>query len=117
MSSAGMPPAYWHQAEKNTVEEISPTGMPLGATDEFPYQCEQRELKKNDVLMFMSDGFPELFNQGEKIIGYDAIPGILRQHADKEPQAIIDAFVSHIKSWAQGRANDDDITFIVIKIE
>ena len=117
MSSAGMPPAYWHQAEKNTVEEISPTGMPLGATDEFPYQCEQRELKKNDVLMFMSDGFPELFNQGGEIIGYDAIPGILQQHADKEPQAIIDAFVSYIKSWAQGRANDDDITFIVIKIQ
>jgi serine phosphatase RsbU (regulator of sigma subunit) len=117
MSSAGMPPTYRYQAANNTVEEISPKGMPLGATDAFPYKCEQRELEKNDILLFMSDGFPELFNQQNKIIGYDAVPGILHKNANKEPQAIIDTFVSHIKSWAQGRANDDDITFVVLKIQ
>lgn len=116
MSSAGMPPVYWYKAAEDKVEEISPKGMPLGATDRYPYQCEERELAKNDVLLLMTDGFPELFNQQDKIIGYDQIPFIFADHARKEPEAIIDALKQHIDLWSEGRPNDDDITFIALKI-
>ena len=117
MSSAGMPPVYWYKAAEKKVEEICPKGMPLGATENYPYQCEERELAKNDVLLFMTDGFPELFNPQDTIIGYDKIPAIFAECAAKEPKAIIEALKGHIDLWAQGRPNDDDITFVALKIK
>ncbi len=62
MSSAGMPPVLIYRDNKKELEEIMLKGMPLGATDKFPYELSETTLGAGDTILLSSDGFPELFN-------------------------------------------------------
>ncbi|MBN1478806.1 SpoIIE family protein phosphatase [candidate division KSB1 bacterium] len=116
VSSAGMPPIYLYRSTKNQFEEMTLRGMPLGAVLDFPYETKEVELQSGDILFFMSDGFPELFNIDNEIIGYTRIPNILKNLAHKAPGEIIVDLVEYSKEWAEGRQIEDDMTFVVIKM-
>lgn len=117
VSSAGMPPLYIYRARDKKVQEIVLKGMPLGAVRSFDYQYEDIDLDTGDTLFFMSDGFPELFNPENEMIGYDRIPDILQQCSGQTPNYIIVDLVDYANKWANGRAQDDDMTFVVIQIK
>jgi serine phosphatase RsbU (regulator of sigma subunit) len=116
ISSAGMPPTYHYKAATNVLEEFVLPGMPLGALRDFNYLCKDVELFSGDVLFFMSDGFPELFNPDDEMIGFDRVPDILKKLAHKPPNDIIIELVEHSKKWAEGRPNEDDMTFVILKV-
>jgi serine phosphatase RsbU (regulator of sigma subunit) len=64
----------------------------------------------------MSDGFPEMFNPAGEMLGFEKTAEILPGIAANSPQKIIDRLVEIGESWAAGRAPDDDVTFVVLKI-
>ena len=117
VSSAGMPPIYVYRAFEKRLEEVSLSGMPLGAVWDFEYQCREILLDTGDTVFLMSDGFPELFNANQEILGYDRVPDIFASIAQKAPQDIVYDLVDYIKQWAQDHPNEDDITFVVLKIK
>jgi serine phosphatase RsbU (regulator of sigma subunit) len=61
-SAAGMPALLIYRAATCEVEEIAIKGMPLGSIVGFPYQEQEVSLACGDVVVMMSDGFPERFN-------------------------------------------------------
>ena len=61
-AGGGLPPALIHRAENRKVEEISLKGFPLGCVAKYSYRQSCIELSVGDTVMFMTDGFPELFN-------------------------------------------------------
>lgn len=117
ISAAGMPPMLIFRCATNTVEELALYGMPLGSVLTFPYKQRTLELSSGDAVMLMSDGFPERFNLQDEMIDYDKAKMILAEVAHQSPQAIINRFVQVGEAWAQGRAQDDDVTFVVLKIK
>jgi serine phosphatase RsbU (regulator of sigma subunit) len=70
LSSAGMPFTLLYRAEQNEVEELEVKGMPMGSMKNFPYKSEEINVDPGDVILFMSDGFPELFNENNDMLGY-----------------------------------------------
>ncbi len=116
ISAAGMPPALIYRTAKKELEEILIKGMPLGATDHFPYEVRETELNGGDTLLLMSDGFPELFNDKKEMYGYDKAKKTFEEIAEYPAETIIDKLKSKTKEWTKGKAPDDDITFIVLKI-
>ena len=67
-------------------------------------------------VLMMSDGFPEMFNEQNQMLGFDKAAEVLREIADLAPQEIINHFVEVIHKWADTRPADDDVTFVVMKI-
>jgi serine phosphatase RsbU (regulator of sigma subunit) len=65
----------------------------------------------------MSDGFPELFNERSEIFDYDRVKAAFAEVASHSPRQIIEHFVRVGEAWANGKGQQDDMTFIVLKIK
>ncbi len=117
VSSAGMPSPLIYRAATRTVEEVTLKGMPLGAFLDFPYEERKVELSTGDTIVLMSDGFPELFNDRQETLGYSRVKEIIAEAGDRTPQEMIDYFSKLGDEWADGRPQDDDVSFVVLKVK
>ena len=65
----------------------------------------------------MSDGLPERFNYAGEMFDYSRTRDLLAQIASFQPSEIIDRLVGAGEVWAEGRPQDDDITFVALKVK
>ncbi|MGA9406505.1 MAG: SpoIIE family protein phosphatase [Bacteroidota bacterium] len=116
LSSAGMPSPLIYRKATRKVEEITLKGMPLGAFLDFPYEERKTELFTGDTVVLMSDGFPEMFNDKQETLGYSRVKEIVKEAGDRPPQEMIEHFSRISEEWANGRPQDDDVSFVVLKV-
>jgi len=117
LSSAAMPPALIYRKKNKTIEEIFIKGMPLGAMNNFPYELRETTVEKGDTILLLSDGLPELTNGNNEMYGYDRTKTEFHSVGEKEPEEIVDHLKNSASQWANGKAPDDDVTFVVIKVK
>ena len=117
IASAGMPPAMIYRAGKGLVEEALIKAPPLGGFSGYQYREREYALGHGDVLVLMSDGFPERFNQDGDMFDYSRARQSLAEAASRHPREIIEYFVRVGERWANGRPQNDDITFVVLKMK
>lgn len=115
ISSSGMPPAYLFKKIENKITEILIKGMPLGALKNFAYKEQSYSIERGDVLLLMSDGLPELFNEQKDIFDYERVENIFLQTATQSPKEIIDELLIAANQWRGQEPQADDMTFVVIK--
>ncbi len=109
---AGMPSVLIYRAESKTVDEISLRAMPLGSITKTVYIEREISLGKGDCVVLMSDGFPEMFNPANEMLGFDKAAELLPAIAANSPQEIINYLIKVSDDWANGRAADDDVTLL-----
>ena len=117
VSAAGMPPILIYRKHSGAVEEILLKGMPLGGPYTFDYPQEQTALRPGDAILFMSDGYPELFNDKNEMLDYPRIREIFREAAARPAAEVIHHLWKAGETWANGDALRDDTTLLVIKIK
>jgi serine phosphatase RsbU (regulator of sigma subunit) len=117
ISSAGMPPFYIYRYESKQVKEFVIKGMPLGAFDSFSYQTINTYLNPGDVLLLMSDGYPELFNDKDEILDNERIKDIFASCAEMPASEIVCQLFMAGDEWRNGKRLRDDITFVVCKMK
>ena len=81
------------------------------------YKVTEIKLKHGDVLLMMTDGFPELQNNNAELFGYDRVKNSFTKVTSRSPKEIINHLKDKGAEWINGRDPDDDITFVVIKIK
>ena len=113
--AAGMPSTLVYHAADKTVEEISIRAVPLGSLTNFKYQKQEIVLKKGDCVIVLSDGFPEMFNAENEILGFEKASEVLQKNAGLSAREIINRLIETGEDWANGRPQDDDVTFVVLK--
>ncbi len=116
VSIAGMPPVLIYRALTGTVEEIAIQALPLGSLTGYQYKQAEATLNAGDVVVLLSDGLPERFNPQDEMFDYAATKRVLAEAASQSPQQLIEHLVAAGETWAQGRAQDDDVTFVVLKV-
>lgn len=115
LATAGMPATLIWREATGKVERVVLKGMPLGSFPDFPYREESVPLEPGDAVLFMSDGFPELFNAEKEMLGYETAIDLFAEVADASPAEIIQRLVEYGQSWSGQRSPDDDVTFVVLK--
>ncbi|MFN0109477.1 MAG: SpoIIE family protein phosphatase, partial [Blastocatellia bacterium] len=115
-SIAGMPPVLIFRAASGEVEEIAIRGIPLGGLSNYQYQQREVALACDDVVLLMSDGLPERFNARQEMLDYAPIKQTFAEVHSLPSQEIIQQLVNLGERWADGQSQDDDITFVVVKI-
>ena len=65
----------------------------------------------------MTDGFTERLNERKEILGDEKAKAILGVSAGASADEIIERFVKECDEWGGDRPQDDDATFVVIKIK
>ena len=113
--AAGMPSTLVYRAASQTVEEINIRAVPLGSLTSFKYQKQEIILETGDCVVVLSDGFPEMFNDENEMLGFGKAAEILLKNAELPAQEIIDELVKTGEDWAGSRPQDDDVTFVVLK--
>ena len=117
VTSAGMPPIYYHHKDTNQVEELIIQGMPLGAMRNASYKIVEKEIKTGDTILLLTDGLPEQMNGSEEMFDYSRVKNSFNEIVENSPNTIIEKLVEAGDKWMNGRVQDDDITFVVIRIK
>ncbi|MBI1923246.1 response regulator [Candidatus Poribacteria bacterium] len=117
VAAAGMPPVFIYRAAAQSVEEVLLEGMPLGCSIKSQYQQKTFELQPGDTVLLTSDGLPEMLNPEEEILDYPRTKVLFEAVADKMPEEIIEHLFKGGEAWANGRPQDDDVTFVVMKVK
>ena len=117
VAAAAMPFPLIYRSSTGRVEEVALKGMPLGGFTNFPYKDKKVHLNKGDTVLFMSDGFEEMFNLHDEILGEERVKTHFEETAAKSPKEIIEHLKKAGEARANGRDQEDDVTFVVIKIK
>jgi sigma-B regulation protein RsbU (phosphoserine phosphatase) len=115
VASAGMPFPLIYRSSTGQIEEVALKGMPLGGFADFPYKEEKLLMNEGDTVLFMSDGFKEMFNPQDEMLGEEQVKVLFEETATKSPEEIIEHLKKAGEVWANGRDQTDDVTFVVIK--
>jgi len=115
--NAGMPPVYVFRKSNDNIEEIEINGMPLGAMSDSKFVVNEIELKAEDTVLMLSDGFPELANNNNEMYGYYRTKTEFHSVGEKEPEEIVEHLKDSASQWVNGKDPDDDVTFVVIKVK
>jgi hypothetical protein len=114
---AGLPPALVYRADTGEVEAVPLKGMPLGSPGRAQYRKQCVVLSPGDTVVLMTDGFPERFSNNGEMLGYDRAVSVFAEVADRSSEEIIGHLMNRCETWANGRAQDDDVTFVVMKMK
>ena len=117
VSIAGMPSVLIYRALSSEVEEVVMRALPLGGMTKYQYQQQELTLATNDVVVLMSDGLPERFNLQNEMLEEEAAKQYLAQHAQCSSQELIEGLAKLGDDWGGMRPQDDDVTFVVLKVK
>jgi len=115
--NAGMPPVFLYRNKQKLVNEIREHGMPVGAMSQSNYTVTDQSLEKEDVLLLLTDGMPELQNEKNELYGYQRLQKCFSQIAEKEPQEIVEHLKNIASRWVNDKDPEDDVSFVVIKVK
>lgn len=116
-TNAGMPSLIYFRKKSQKAGEFVINHMPLGAMKGSSYSQKIINYEKGDTLLLMSDGFAELKNDNGEQYGYPRIKEEFRSVAQKNSNEIVEHLKNSASEWINGTEPDDDVTFVVIKIE
>lgn len=116
--SAGMPPIHVYSETQGKVVTYLQKTPPLGAFSKYTYAPQPIILKKGDTVLLFSDGLPELFNEKGDMFGFGTVRDCFEKAASSglSPDEIIEYLRETGENWRQQGSQDDDITFVVLKI-
>ncbi|MBI1930531.1 SpoIIE family protein phosphatase [Candidatus Poribacteria bacterium] len=117
-AGGGMPPIYILRSN-GTVEEIVMEGLPLGAMKTAAYRTTKFRLERSDVLILMSDGLTERFNDTGEPFGYTQLVAEIQNagKTERSPQSVLEALVQSGDAWSNHAPQNDDMTLVVLKVK
>jgi len=115
--NAGLPSIYHFIKSENKIDELNIHSLPLGAMSSDNYSVTKIQIATGDVLLMMTDGFPELMNDEKELFGYDRTTKLFLEIAEEPPESIISKLKTAGSDWVNGKDPDDDVTFVVIKVK
>ena len=116
--SGGHDPAILLRRRRGTFEELSEGGgVPLGLIREAVYEPGGPvTLERGDLVMVETDGIWEARRGDGEPFGKERLRAVLAAQADASAAAICEAVVADVHDFRAGRAQDDDITLVVVKV-
>jgi CheY-like chemotaxis protein len=118
-ANAGHPPGFLVSTRrgKDSYEQLRPTGMALGVSNQA--QWKQKVLKPGpgDVLVLYTDGITEAQNSSGDFFGEDRILDVAFAKIGCPAAEIRDALLAEVHRFVGSAPPQDDIALIVIKRE
>ena len=98
------------------VEEGETGGLPLGLTTRGNYHQTELILESGDALLLMSDGLAERTNEAEEEFGYQRVQELFHEVATDTPAEICRKMAVGGDTWAAGKEQDDDVSFLAVRL-
>jgi len=97
-----------------TIEEFDEesVGIPVGVLEDYPFDVLSRTIQPGETVLFYTDGVSEAMNPAGDLYGDKRVREFLRKSRGK-PAEIGKALLADVRSHANGRDQNDDITIMV----
>ena len=115
--SAAMPPVLVCRATNGEVEELGIGGLPLGGRISTGYQEQNASLAHGDTLLFATDGLYELLDPAGNAFGFEGAKESLRRATGAPASEVVASLTADVSAWRGHREQDDDITFVVVRVQ
>lgn len=100
------------------IQYLETGGMIFGVIKTLmPYQSENVQLQKDDVLVLFTDGVTEAKNSADDEYGEARLEEIIKNYASLPAQDILQKIRTDVELYVNGWPQSDDITIIVIKVK
>lgn len=115
------PPLFYDQHTKGGLDvgPIHSPGMALGMVPPVVFDTIIEDTSihfgPDDALLLYTDGVTETANKRGEEYGSERLTELLRDHGEKDAQAIIDQTLESVDRFSQGNGQLDDLTLITIK--
>ena len=117
-ANAGHDPAILYRAADDSFTELGGAGIPLGVDAKWAYQeFGPQSLEAHDIVVLGTDGIWEARNAAEEMFGKERLREVVRAEREEPAEKILDAVTAAIAQFQAGRAADDDITLVVVKVQ
>jgi sigma-B regulation protein RsbU (phosphoserine phosphatase) len=115
VSAGHNPPIIVHPRD-DEVTWLMPTAPAIGISEEFLPRTECVTLEHGNMLFLYTDGVTEAFNQVLEPYGSLRLAEVLKNNASLGAADLIQIVREGLQTFGDGRALDDDTTFIALKV-
>ncbi|HEY5533463.1 MAG TPA: PP2C family protein-serine/threonine phosphatase [Ignavibacteria bacterium] len=116
--NAGHLPPYKISGESNELFKIKKHGLTLGAMDILEQNEGESEVifefKKNDKLIFYTDGLSEAMDPAKREFGFERIENYLNSNADLSSDKLLESLQKCVNEHTKNTPQKDDLTILVI---
>ena len=117
--NAGHLPPYKISGESKEIFKIRKHGIALGAMKTVESEGSNNEVvfdfKKNDKIIFYTDGVNEAMDDKLMEYGLDNLELYLNNNADKKASELLNGLVSDVKKFSKNTNQRDDLTLLIIQ--
>ncbi len=117
--NAGHLPPYKISGESKEIFKIRKHGIALGAMRTVEAEGNNNEVvfdfKKNDKIIFYTDGVNEAMDDKLTEYGLDNLELYLNNNADKKANELLKGLVSDVKKFSKNTVQRDDLTLLIIQ--
>jgi sigma-B regulation protein RsbU (phosphoserine phosphatase) len=114
--NAGHNPPIVLRKQTGEIEELSLTGVAVGALDDAEYEQQELPLFTGDVIVLYTDGITEAVNDREEMYDVPRLMEIIRKSGDSSSQEIADEIIRSVFVFTGTQPQFDDITLMVVKV-
>lgn len=114
--NAGHNPPY-HLAGTQAVPVEGCRGRALGVRGNSIYETGNLKLGWGEAIFLYTDGITEAFNKNDQMFSNERLEAVLRDVANRRPEAIITAVSAAVRAFSDGAQQSDDITAAVIRLQ
>jgi sigma-B regulation protein RsbU (phosphoserine phosphatase) len=97
-------------------DDLTGGGLPLGVSENAPYQKFQRKLESGQIILIGTDGIWESQNSSGDMYGKERFKDVVQKHATEPANQILKAVMDEIDAFSQAQEKADDVTLVVVKV-
>ena len=113
--NAGHNPPVVFRSRDESLEELMPTGIVLGAVENREYFSRTVDIGTGDIIVLYTDGITESINAREEMYGEERLHSIIRTNSRLPAMEIMKKILESVQEFTGDMPQFDDITLMVIK--
>ncbi len=113
--NAGHNPPLLYCPEKAQITRLMRTGIPLGVTNDIPYEQKTVHLEPGDLLLLYTDGVTDATDAQMQSFGMERLERVVFDHGHEPLPDIVSGLEREIDAFAGTAEQFDDIAIVGIK--
>jgi serine phosphatase RsbU (regulator of sigma subunit) len=116
LSNAGHNPPLFFHSSMGECEDLKMEGIALGVFDEAQFQQKEIILRKDDIVIFYTDGVVEAIDKNNQQFGMERLIKIFKDNPHLQLPQLIKSIEKKVEEFTTGQPQFDDFTLMLIKV-
>lgn len=113
--SAGHNEMLHYNIQKDSVDIITSTAIPLGIFENTKYSFVEKTINKDDLMVLYTDGLTEALNENKEMFSFQRLYEIVDKIKNNTPNEIMEQIKTSLSDFIKKETINDDTTILITK--